>query len=57
MKGLLDIKENKADFIIELLNNFKFAKEEPLTPYKAEGMQGIKQAVEQMKLIKDRECS
>ena len=30
MKGLLAIKENKAAFIIELLNNFKFAKVDPL---------------------------
>ena len=30
MKGLLAIKKNKAAFIIELLNNFKFAKAKPL---------------------------
>ena len=38
---------------IELLNNFKFVKAEPLTPYKAEVLRGIKQAVEEMKLIKE----
>ncbi len=52
MKVLLNIKDNKAAFIMELLNNFKFVKAEPLTAYKAEVMQGIKQAVEEMKLIK-----
>ena len=52
MKVLLDIKDNKADFIMELLNNFKFVKADTLTSHKAEVMQGIKQAVEEMKLIK-----
>ncbi len=53
MKLLLDIKDSKAAFIIELLDNFKFVKTEPLTPYKAEVLKGIKQAVEEMKLIKE----
>ena len=52
MKVLLDIKDNKAGFIMELLNNFKFVKVDTLTPHKAEVMQGMKQAVEEMKLIK-----
>ena len=37
---------------MELLNNFKFVKADTLTSHKAEVMQGIKQAVEEMKLIK-----
>ena len=53
MKVLLDIKDNKAAFILELLNNFKFVKAEPLTPHKAEVIHGIKTAVEEMKLIKE----
>jgi hypothetical protein len=53
MKVLLDIKDNKVAFIMELLNNFKFVKAEPITPYKAEVLQGIKQAVEEMQLIKE----
>jgi hypothetical protein len=52
MKILLDVKEDKVAFVMELLNNLKFVKAEPLTPYKAEVMKGIKQAVEEMKLIK-----
>ena len=52
MKILLDIKDNKAAFIMELLKNFKFVKAKPLTPYKAEVLEGIKEAVEEMKLIK-----
>ena len=38
---------------MELLNNFKFVKAKPLTPYKAEVLEGIREAVEEMKLIKD----
>lgn len=52
MKLLLEIKDEKAPFIMELLANFKFVKAEPLTPYKAEVLEGIKEAVEEMKLIK-----
>lgn len=37
---------------MELLKNFKFVKTKPLTPYKAEVLEGIKEAVEEMKQIK-----
>jgi hypothetical protein len=52
MKVLLDIKDDKVDFVLELLRNFRFVKAEPLTPYKAEVFEGIRQAVEEMNLIK-----
>lgn len=52
MKLLLDIKDDKAAFIIELLNNFKFVKAKPLTPYNAEVLEGLKEAVEEVNLIK-----
>lgn len=52
MKVLLDIKDSKAAFVMELLNNFKFVKAKTLTPYKAEVLENIKEAVEEMKLIK-----
>ncbi len=38
---------------MELLKNFKFVKTKPLTPYKAEVLEGVKQAVEEMKLINE----
>lgn len=53
MKILLDIKDEKVPFIMELLEHFKFVKAKPLTPYKAGVMQGIKQAVEEVNLIKE----
>ena len=52
MKVLLDIKDNKVKFIMELLKSFSFVKAKPLTPYKADILEGIKEAVEEMKLIK-----
>jgi hypothetical protein len=52
MKILLDIKDDKANFIMELLNNFKFVKAKPLSPYKAEVIEGLKEAVDQVNLSK-----
>jgi hypothetical protein len=52
MKVLLDIKDAKAEFVMELLNSFSFVKTKPLTPYKANVLEGIKEAIEEMKLVK-----
>lgn len=49
---LLDIKDSKADFVLELLKNFSFVKTITITPYKANILEGIKEAVEEMKLVK-----
>jgi hypothetical protein len=48
MKILLDIKDDKAPFIIELLNNFKFVKTQPLTSDKAEAIEGLRHAIQQV---------
>jgi len=52
MKVLLDIKDDKAAFIMELLQNFKFVNAKPLTPYKAEVLEGLREAVEEVNQIK-----
>ncbi|PQJ11748.1 hypothetical protein CJD36_008105 [Flavipsychrobacter stenotrophus] len=52
MKLLLDIKDSKADFILELLGSFSYVKTKPLTDSKAQLMDEIREAVEEMKLIK-----
>ena len=52
MKLLLEVKDEKAPFVLEVLKNFKFVKTKELTAYKAEVLEGIKEAVEEMKLIK-----
>ena len=52
MRVLLDIKDNKASFVMELLKNLPFVKAQPLTPHKAKVLEDVKEAVEEMKLVK-----
>ncbi len=52
MKVLLEIKDSKAAFFMELLKSFPYVKTKTITPYKAEVLEGIRQAVVEMKLIK-----
>lgn len=52
MKVLLDIKDNKAHFVMELLKSFSFVKAETLTSYKAEILKSVKEAAEEVKLVK-----
>ena len=52
MKLVLDIKDSKADFIKELLNSFSFVKVKPYNDEKAQLISEIKEAVQDMKLIK-----
>lgn len=52
MKLLLDINDDKAAFILELLENFKFIKTTPLTPYQAGVLENLSDAVEEVNEIK-----
>ena len=52
MKVLLDIEDTKAEFVMELLKSLSFVKAKPLTPHKASVLEGIREAVEEMKLVK-----
>ena len=52
MKVLLDSKESKVSFVMELLNSFSFVKVKKLSDEKAELMSNIKEAVEELNLIK-----
>ena len=52
MKVLLDIKDTKAGFIMELLDSFPFVKTKPLSPYKAKVLEDVKEAVDEMKKVK-----
>lgn len=52
MKILLDIKDNKVSFVLELLNSLNFVKVQPLSDEKAERINSIKEAVEELNLIK-----
>ena len=52
MKVLLDIKDNKADFIMELLHNFSFVKTQPISPAKAQFLKELKGSIEEVVLAK-----
>ena len=51
MKILLDVKDEKAPFVLELLKNLKFVKAKELTPAKAEVLESLREALEEVKLI------
>jgi len=53
MKLLLDIKDNKADFVLELLKNLPFVKTQELVPTKAKILADIREAVDEMKLVNE----
>jgi len=52
MKLLLDVKDDKASFMMEVLKNFKDVKVKPLTAHKAGVLEGVKEAVEEVNQIK-----
>lgn len=52
MKVLLDIRDDKVAFVMELLKNFKFVKIKPLTSYKMEVLRGVSEAGEEINQIK-----
>jgi hypothetical protein len=57
MKVLLDVKESKALFFMELLNNFSFVEVQPITSEKALLLQEIKETVDTVNLIKKGKLS
>jgi len=52
MKAVLDIKDKKASFVMELLGNFSFVKIQPITNEKALLLNEIREAVDTVNLIK-----
>ncbi len=52
MKVLLDIPDNKTSSLMDVLNSISYVKAKPLTNAKALLMLEIKEAVEEMKLIR-----
>ena len=53
MKVLLDIKDSKASSLLEVLNGLSYVKVRPISEEKALLMEEIKEAVENMKLIRE----
>jgi hypothetical protein len=52
MYVLLDVKDSKASFIMDLLNNFRFVKAKPITRAKSQLLEEIKEAVDNVNLVK-----
>lgn len=52
MKVLLDIPDNKASSFMDVFKSISYIKAQPLTEAKAQLMVEIKEAVEEMKLIR-----
>jgi hypothetical protein len=52
MKVLLDIQDNKADSLMDVLRSISYVKAKTITDEKALLMEEIKEAVEEMKLIR-----
>ena len=53
MKLLLDVKENKAAFVMELLRSFRFIKTEAISAEKALLIKELKQAGKELALYKN----
>lgn len=52
MKVLLEVKDDKVSFIMELLNNFTFVKAKPISSEKSDVLAGLEEAVEQVNKAK-----
>ena len=52
MKLLLEIKDNKAAFFMELLKNFPYVKAKPISDEKGLLIEEMKEAVENLKLVR-----
>ena len=52
MKVILDIPDNKAFSLLEVLRSISYVKAKPITDAKALLMEEIREAVEEMRLIK-----
>ena len=49
---LLDIKDNKAQSLLEMLKGLPYVKTETLTPYKAKVLKDVKEAVEELNMVR-----
>ena len=53
MKVLVDVKDSKASFFMELMRSFRYVKAKPITNEKAMLLEEIKEAIENVKLAKE----
>ena len=53
MKVLLDIKEDRAQFVLGLLRRLPYVKVKPFTPFQFEVLDSTRTALEELQLIKE----
>lgn len=53
MKVLLEVKDNKADFVLELIESLTFVKAEVISTSKARFLKDFKQAIDDVGLAKE----
>ncbi|MFB9845467.1 hypothetical protein [Mucilaginibacter ginsenosidivorans] len=53
MRVLLDIKDSKASSLLDVLNGLSYVKVKPISGEKAVLMEEIKEAVENLKLVRE----
>jgi hypothetical protein len=52
MKLLLEVKDSKAEFVMELLNSLSFVKAKPVNETKQQILDDLKEAVKEVNLAK-----
>ena len=52
MKVLVEVQDEQAGFLMELLKNLSFVKYKTLTPAKAQFLEELREAVDNVKLVK-----
>ena len=52
MKLVIEVKDSKAEFLLELLRSLPFVKSSTISNEKDEVRDSVREAVEQMKLVK-----
>ncbi len=52
MRVLLDIKDNKAQSLLEVLKGLSYVKTKTITSYQAEAIEQMKEALDELHLVK-----
>lgn len=52
MKVLIEVKDEQSGFLLELLKNLSFIKYQTLTPAKAQLLEELREAVDNVRLVK-----
>jgi len=52
MKFIVEVKDSKAEFLLELLRSLSFVKARPVTDEREEALDSVRAAVKEMKQVK-----